>query len=73
MRNDKSAWPDVDERIHAVGVAKLRQMNTDTLRNLGDHLYIVRDGEEPLAVVVGYKEYLELQRRADTEERTAHD
>jgi hypothetical protein len=43
--------PDIDPRVHAVGTAKLREFDAVFLRSLGEKLYIIQAGDEPLAVV----------------------
>lgn len=61
---EQIAWPNVDPRVHAVGVSKLRQMTATFLRKLGEDIYILQDNDVPLAVMVSYGEYLALQQMA---------
>jgi len=56
-----SVWPDVDPRIRAIGVSKLRKMNSKELRKLDDKLYILQDGEDRLAVLLSFEYYMKFQ------------
>lgn len=60
----ETAWPNVDPRIHGVGVSKLRKMDAAFLRKLGQDIYILQANDKPLAVLVQYEEYLALQQMA---------
>jgi prevent-host-death family protein len=54
---------DIDPRIKAWGISKLRLLTGATLRAViaEGGLIIVQVHTEPVAVVVGYKQYLEMQ------------
>lgn len=56
-------WPDVDPRIHAIGVSKLRVMTAAALRKISGELYILQERDEPVAVLLNYQDYLALQDR----------
>jgi len=55
------AIPIIDERIKHVGPATLRKMDALKLRGLRE-LMVIQDGDEPLAVLIPYEMYLEMQR-----------
>lgn len=55
------AIPIIDERIKHVGPATLRKYDALKLRGLRD-LMVIQDGDEPLAVLIPYEMYLEMQR-----------
>jgi hypothetical protein len=61
MMSQSSVFPNIDPRIKAVGVSKLRDMNAGFLRKLNEDLYIVQEGDEPLAVIISYGQYLVCQ------------
>jgi hypothetical protein len=52
----------IDPRVKAVGVSKLRVMNARFLRNINDNAYLIQDGETPLAVIVSYEMYQQIQK-----------
>lgn len=47
--------PLIDPRIHHVGVSKLRSFSATKLRSLSDELYVIRDGQEPLYVLLSWE------------------
>jgi hypothetical protein len=51
----------IDERVKHVGITKLRHFNADTLRELDDELFVIQDGDEPVAVLLSYKLYMRIQ------------
>jgi hypothetical protein len=51
----------IDERVKHVGITKLRHLNADTLRELDDNLFVLQDGDEPVAVLLSYKLYMKMQ------------
>ena len=55
----------IDERVKHVGVSKLRQLNSDTLRKMNGNLFVLQDGDEPLAVLLSYESYLKIQASAE--------
>lgn len=59
----KSAWPEIDPRVKAVGVSKLREMNAAFLRDLGDAAYLIHDGYDPVAVLVSYEAYVQAVKQ----------
>lgn len=58
----------IDERIKHVGVSILRKLNADSLRTLGDNLYVLRDGDEPLAVLMAYDVFMRMQAEIEAAE-----
>lgn len=56
--------PIIDERIKHVGPATLRKMDALKLRGLRE-LMVIQDGDEPLAVLIPYEMYLEMQREVE--------
>jgi hypothetical protein len=57
------AIPIIDERIKHVGPATLRKMDALKLRGLRE-VMVIQDGDEPLAVLIPYYMYLEMQKEA---------
>ena len=55
----------IDPRLHYIGTSKLRQMKGDFLRCIGEDLYVVQDGDEQLAVILSYAQYLEIQAQLE--------
>ena len=56
----KTAFPNIDPRVHCVGVSALRKMSAEMLANIDDDLYLLQDGEQPLAVIVVLRLLYEL-------------
>ena len=54
----------IDERIKHCGVSKLRKLNTESLRVLKDCLIVLQDGDEPIAVLLSYDLFMEIQGNA---------
>lgn len=52
--------PYIDPDVAFVGVSKLRSLNAETLRAL-DRTLVIQDGESPLAVLVSYEQFMEMQ------------
>jgi translation initiation factor IF-3 len=59
-----TAFPNIDPRIHAVGVSKLRAMDAAFLKDMGEDLYLIQSNDEPLAVIISYGQYLAAQQIA---------
>ena len=55
--------PFIDDRIKHVGISKLREMTADFLRQMGGErlTYILQIDGEPLAVILSYEMFLEIQ------------
>ncbi|HEY6803863.1 MAG TPA: hypothetical protein VI306_09820 [Pyrinomonadaceae bacterium] len=53
--------PVIDPNVRHVGVSKLRQFNAERLRTL-DKTLVIQDDDMPLAVMLKYEQYLEIQR-----------
>jgi len=60
----------IDRRVKRVGVSKLRHLSSEELRKLGDEILILQMGDQPLAVLVGYEQYLRLQDMVQKLEET---
>lgn len=58
----QSAFPNIDPRVHAVGTSMLRGMNAKFLRRMADDLYLIHADDEPVAVLIGYSQYLRLMQ-----------
>lgn len=56
--------PRIDPRIEHVGLTRLRSLSAANLRQQKNVL-VIRDGEEPLAVMVPYAEYMRIQGMLD--------
>lgn len=56
-----SALPDIDPRIHCVGLSHLRKFNKFALENIGDHVYVIQESARPIAVMVSYEAFIEFQ------------
>ena len=54
-------FPNIDPRVKAVGVSKLRDMNASTLNELGDSVYLIQSNDVPIAVLISYKMALEIR------------
>lgn len=52
--------PFIDVRVEHIGVSRLRLLNVTGLKKLHATL-VIRDGATPLAVIVPYARYIELQ------------
>lgn len=64
----ENSWPDIDPRIKHVGVSKLRDLNATALREMSDSIYVFRDGDDPLSVMVSYEQYLKMQQVIQADE-----
>ena len=53
--------PYIDERVEHVGISKLRNLNTSTLREF-DRTMVIQDNDKPLAVLVSYQQFLGMQK-----------
>lgn len=54
--------PYIDPRVKYEGVSRIRLLNAQRLRELED-VIVVQDNGQPLAVIVPYDLYLEIQRK----------
>jgi hypothetical protein len=61
--------PRIDPNVQHVGVSKLRQLNATNLRNL-DKALVIQDDDKPLAVVLSYEQFLQMQNERDKILRT---
>ena len=61
--------PRIDPKVQYVGVSKLRQLNATNLHRL-DKTLVIQDDDKPLAVVLSYEQFLEMQNERDTILRT---
>lgn len=52
--------PRIDPRIEHVGLTRVRAMNGAALRSQ-KNILVIQDGNEPLAVMVPYAEYMRIQ------------
>jgi hypothetical protein len=56
--------PVIDPSVRYVGVSKLRELKAATLRQLKETL-VVQDEKQPLAVILSYKQFLNIQSELD--------
>lgn len=56
--------PVIDPAVRYVGVSKLRELKADKLRSL-DQTLVIQDNEQPLAVVLSYDQFMEMQNERD--------
>lgn len=56
--------PIIDPTVRYVGVSKLRELKAEKLRSLHQTL-VIQDDEKPLAVVLSYDQFLEMQNERD--------
>lgn len=66
------AIPKIDPRVSYRGVSELRKLNADTLRKV-EGLIVVQDNGNPIAVIVPFDLYLEIQKQkgGDPYDRTS--
>ncbi|MDQ3666539.1 MAG: hypothetical protein M3410_08160 [Acidobacteriota bacterium] len=57
----KGKIPHIDPNVQYVGVSKLRLLNADRLHSL-DKTLVIQDDDKPLAVVLSYEQFLEMQK-----------
>lgn len=53
----------IDARIHHVGTSWVRKANANELKALADHLYVIHNSDGPIAVVMNYELFLQLQEQ----------
>ena len=58
-------YPRIDTSIKHVGVSKLRQLNAATLR-VTDDTFVIQDNNTPLAVLVRYEKFLQMQEQLES-------
>lgn len=56
----RQGLPYIDPNVEHVGVSRLRRLNATRLRQ-HQKVTVVQDNDEPIAVLVAYKKYLEVQ------------
>jgi predicted transcriptional regulator len=57
-----STMPVIDPNVKYVGVSKLRQMNATKLKETDD-TFVLQDNDQPLAVLVKYPKFMEMQQQ----------
>ncbi len=60
----KVGIPRIDPNVQYVGVSKLRTLNATNLHDL-DKTLVIQDNDKPLAVVLSYQQFLEMQQEMD--------
>jgi prolyl-tRNA editing enzyme YbaK/EbsC (Cys-tRNA(Pro) deacylase) len=60
----KVGIPRIDPNVQYVGVSKLRQLNATNLHDL-DKTLVIQDNDQPLAVIVSYEIFLEMQKERE--------
>jgi translation initiation factor IF-3 len=58
--------PYLDPTVQHVGISRLRALNVTQLRDL-DKTLVIQDNDKPLAVLLKYEHFMEIQRRLDAE------
>lgn len=64
MPSSRSSIPYIDPKVQYVGVSKLRTLNATTLNEL-DKTLVIQDNDKPLAVVLSYDQFLEMQKERE--------
>jgi hypothetical protein len=59
--------PYLDPSVQHVGISKLRALNVTQLRAL-DKTLVIQDNDQPLAVLLRYEHFMEIQKRLEAEE-----
>jgi len=54
--------PYIDPNVEHVGVSRLRSLNATNLRNF-DKTLVIQDNDTPLAVLLTYGQFLEMQKQ----------
>jgi predicted transcriptional regulator len=57
-----STMPVIDPNVKYVGVSKLREMNASKLKETDD-TFVLQDNDQPLAVLVKYRKFMEMQQQ----------
>jgi len=57
-----SSMPVIDPHVKYVGVSKLREMNATKLKETDD-TFVLQDNDQPLAVLVKYRKFMEMQQQ----------
>jgi hypothetical protein len=65
MEISKAGIPYIDPNVQFVGVSKLRQLNATALNDLNKTL-VIQDNDKPLAVVISYEQFMEMQRERES-------
>lgn len=60
---EKVGIPYFDPNVQYVGVSKLRTLNATTL--LDAKTIVVQENNQPIAVIVGFEQFLEMQRERE--------
>lgn len=56
------AIPYIDENVEHVGTTKLRQLNSEKLRN-NKKTIVIQENDRPLAVLLNYEQFLIMQNQ----------
>lgn len=64
-REPRPGIPYIDPNVQFVGVSKLRTLNASNLDTL-DKTLVIQDNDRPLAVVLSYEQFLEMQKERET-------
>jgi len=62
MPSSSSAVPYIDPKVEHVGISRLRKLNVSNLRNF-DKTLVIQDNDTPLAVLLTYEQFLEMQKQ----------
>jgi len=57
-----STMPVIDPNVKYVGISKLREMNASKLKETDD-TFVLQDNDQPLAVLVKYRKFMEMQQQ----------
>lgn len=62
---EKVGIPYIDPNVQYVGVSKLRSLNATNLQGLQAKPIIVQENNQPIAVILSFEQFLEMQRDRD--------
>ncbi len=57
-----TAVSTIAERVEFAGTSRLRQFNGRELRKLGSRVIVIQETREPVAVLMSYASYREMER-----------
>ena len=61
IHTETKGIPVIDPNVQYVGVSKLRTLNADRLHSL-DKTLVIQDDDKPLAVVLSFQQFMEMQK-----------
>ena len=63
--NESTGMPIIDDRVEHVGVSRLRKFDGKTLKQdmAANKAFVIKERNQPLAVLLGYEQYLIIQNK----------